>query len=81
MKPSTPREQVKSGALNFFTGDPLARMVIAKSQPPAETTESYLLFRKTMIPSPIWLLMFGAVIGFSWLSLTAPQHLITRAFG
>jgi hypothetical protein len=33
-----------------------------------ETSDAYLLFRRTLIPSPVWLLLFGAVIGWSWLS-------------
>ncbi|MET1156585.1 M50 family metallopeptidase [Arthrobacter sp.] len=47
-----------------------------------ETSDAYLLFRRTMIPSPVWLLLFGAVIGYSWFSAYGSfGHLITRAFG
>jgi hypothetical protein len=47
-----------------------------------ETSDAYLLFRRTMIPSPVWLLLFGAVIGFAWISAYGSfGHLITRAFG
>jgi hypothetical protein len=42
----------------------------------------YILFRRTMIPSPVWLLLFGAVIGYSWISAYGSfGHLTTRAFG
>lgn len=30
------------------------------------TSDAYILFRSTMIPSPVWLGLFGIVIGFSW---------------
>lgn len=47
-----------------------------------ETSDAYLLFRRTMIPSPVWLLLFGAVIGWCWLTAYGSfGHLITRAFG
>lgn len=32
-----------------------------------ETSDAYILFRASFIPSPIWLLLFIAVIAFSWL--------------
>ena len=31
-----------------------------------ESSDAYILFRQTMIPSPLWLLGFAAVTAFSW---------------
>ena len=47
-----------------------------------ETSDAYLLFRRTMIPSPIWLLLFGAVIGWCWLTAYGSfGHLLERVSG
>jgi hypothetical protein len=47
-----------------------------------DTSDAYLLFRRTMIPSLVWLLMFAATIGWAWLSAYGSfRHLIAAAAG
>ncbi|MBD1543595.1 hypothetical protein G9E11_15390 [Arthrobacter sp. IA7] len=47
-----------------------------------DTSDAYLLFRRTMAPSPVWLPLFSATIGWAWLSAYGSfRHLIAAAVG
>lgn len=45
-----------------------------------DSSDAYGLFRRTMIPSPVWLLLSAATIGWAWLSAYGSfRHLIVTA--